>query len=87
MNILPKLNRVSSNEVVIKYNDDKVVIGLTEKVTVISSSGKQQMVLARMDTGAKSSSIDIGLAAKLELGPVMKSKRIKSASKAYQKRV
>ena len=58
--------------------DGKVVIGLAEKVTVQYDKGSKN-VIAKIDTGATKSSIDTSLAAELRLGPVIKSKLIKSA--------
>ncbi|MFH1276313.1 MAG: RimK/LysX family protein [Candidatus Woesearchaeota archaeon] len=57
----------------------RVVLGLTEKVTIIGHNGKEVKVTARIDTGATASSIDSKLAGKLELGPILKSKVVKSA--------
>ncbi len=57
----------------------KIIVGLTEKVDLISNNGSDRMIVARIDTGATRSSIDIELASKLNLGPVIKSKIIKSA--------
>ena len=54
---------------------ERVVLGLTESILV----GKLE-VIARIDTGATSSSIDKALVDKLNLGPVITSKIIKSAS-------
>ncbi len=56
----------------------KIVIGLAEKVDVSHHSGKKNVV-AKIDTGATKSSIDTNLAAELRLGPVIKSKLVKSA--------
>ena len=56
----------------------KIVIGLTEKVNLQSGEGKKN-VSAKIDTGATKSSIDTNLAAELKLGPVIKSKLVKSA--------
>ncbi|HLC70449.1 MAG TPA: RimK/LysX family protein [Candidatus Nanoarchaeia archaeon] len=58
---------------------DKTILGLTEEVTVIGPH-KKQKVMARIDTGATASSIDTTLAAALNLGPMTKSKIVKSAS-------
>lgn len=58
--------------------NNKIVIGLTEKVKVHFKRG-EKTVIAKIDTGATKSSIDIELASKLGLGPVIKSKLIKSA--------
>ena len=58
--------------------DNKAIVGLTEYVTINSDSRKKE-VIARMDTGATKSSIDVTLAAELKLGPVIDSRLIKSA--------
>ncbi|MFC1800864.1 RimK/LysX family protein [Nanoarchaeota archaeon] len=55
------------------------VLGLTEKITVIGPE-KKKTVMARIDTGATKSSIDVALAADLKLGPVISKKLVKSAS-------
>lgn len=57
---------------------NKIVIGLAEKVNIQYHSGKKN-VIAKIDTGATKSSIDTNLAAELKLGPVIKSKLVKSA--------
>ena len=56
----------------------KIVIGLEEKVN-IHSGGARKKVISKIDTGATKSSIDTNLAAELKLGPVIKSKMVKSA--------
>jgi hypothetical protein len=58
--------------------NDKVIVGLTEYVTINGSSHAKELI-ARVDTGATKSSIDISLAAELRLGPVIDSRLIKSA--------
>jgi hypothetical protein len=65
--------------IVIKYGK-KTVIGLVEPVTVTGPSGKKKEVLARIDSGATKSSIDVKLAAELSLGPILKAKIVKSAT-------
>ncbi len=60
---------------------DRTIVGLVEQVT-IKHNGKQEQLTARIDSGATKSSIDIGLASKLQLGPVVASKVIKSANGA-----
>jgi len=57
----------------------KTTIGLTEDVTVISRIGKKR-VTARVDSGATISSIDVDIAAKLRLGPIIKAKTVKSTA-------
>jgi hypothetical protein len=54
----------------------KTIIGLTERILVRGMKSKR--LVARIDTGAESSAIDSKLAAELSLGPVIKTKRIKS---------
>ena len=56
----------------------KIFIGLAEKVSIHYPKGSKSMI-AKIDTGATKSSIDTNLAAELRLGPVIKSKLIKSA--------
>src|SRR3989338_2165813 len=56
-----------------------IVVGLIEQIGLLSNHGRRQDVVAKVDTGATKSSIDINLASKLNLGPVIKSKMIKSA--------
>mgnify|MGYP006290726219 CR=1 FL=1 len=53
------------------------VVGIIEKV-YFKDDGKEG-ILAKIDTGATKSSIDIKLAGKLKLGPVIRSKVVKSA--------
>ena len=55
-------------------------MGLTEKVKVIGAKEKSKLLTARIDTGATISSVDSRLAAKLNLGPVIRTKMVKSAS-------
>jgi len=57
----------------------KILIGLTETIDIISSKGISEDIPAKIDTGATRSSIDLKLASKLNLGPVIKSKMVKSA--------
>jgi len=58
--------------------EDRYILGLTENVTIVGRNEKE--VVGRVDTGATSSSIDINLAGELELGPIIQSKLVKSAS-------
>jgi hypothetical protein len=60
--------------------DERPVLGLTEPVIVYGNNEQTEEVLARVDSGATSSSIDLNVAAKLELGPITRSKVVKSAS-------
>ncbi len=52
----------------------KTILGLVEEVTV-----QHHVILAKIDTGATTSSIDASLAATLNLGPSVKQKMIRSA--------
>ncbi|MBW2971939.1 RimK/LysX family protein [Candidatus Woesearchaeota archaeon] len=65
--------------IVIKYKE-KTVVGLVEPVKVTGPSRSSKEVLARIDSGATKSSIDVKLAAELALGPILKAKLVKSAS-------
>ncbi len=64
-----------------KYDkiNGKTVIGLVEPVIIFGKSGKKT-IMAKIDTGASKSSVDINLASQLKLGPIVKSKLVKSAS-------
>jgi len=61
---------------IVKLNG-KIVIGLVEEIT-IKGNGKKETLLAKVDTGATRGSIDISLAKELKLGPVIRSKIVKS---------
>ena len=60
--------------------NERPILGLTEPITVIGNNNQKEEVLARIDSGATASSIDLNVAAKLELGPITRSKVVKSAS-------
>src|SRR3989344_3936416 len=57
----------------------KTIVGLTEEITLFSNSVGKKTLVAKIDTGASRSSLDINLASELSLGPIIKSKMIKSA--------
>lgn len=57
----------------------KTTIGLTAKVKIFGKNKKNKVVTARIDTGATISSIDQKLAYSLQLGPVIRTKIVKSA--------
>ncbi|MFT4326358.1 MAG: RimK/LysX family protein [Candidatus Woesearchaeota archaeon] len=58
---------------------NKIVLGLTETVTIITPEGVKKKVVARIDTGAQNSSIDQTLSAELKLGPIIKNKKIRQS--------
>ncbi len=58
--------------------EDRPILGLTEEIIILGKTTKK--LVARVDTGATASSIDSSLAEELELGPVVKSKIVRSAS-------
>ncbi|MBU0459441.1 MAG: RimK/LysX family protein [Nanoarchaeota archaeon] len=59
---------------------ERVILGLTERVTIIGANGEKE-VTARIDTGATASSIDISLAEELGLNATVdRFKIVKSAS-------
>ncbi len=60
--------------------EQRPILGLLESVTIINNRGVQEKVVARIDTGATSSSIDEHLAEKLDLGPMVRLKLVRSAS-------
>jgi hypothetical protein len=57
---------------------ERHTLGLTEKVTIVGS--EELVLIARIDSGATTSSVDKGLAEKLNLGPTIRMKIVKSAS-------
>ena len=56
----------------------KDFVGLVEEIEVVGQ--KRVKTLALCDSGAKNTSIDIALAAKAMLGPIIKTTKVKSAS-------
>ncbi|MFQ5647937.1 MAG: RimK/LysX family protein [Candidatus Aenigmatarchaeota archaeon] len=54
------------------------VVGLVEDIAIIGKNRVKTKAL--FDTGAKTTSVDITLAAKAQLGPVIRTIRIKAAS-------
>ncbi len=57
----------------------RTILGLTEIITVVGPNGSENVV-ARIDSGATASSIDLDLSTKLGLGPITRTKIVKSAS-------
>jgi hypothetical protein len=56
------------------------ILGLTEEVTILGLNGNEEKVVARIDTGATASSLDLALAEKLDLDHSTRTKIVKSAS-------
>jgi hypothetical protein len=50
-------------------------IGFFETITIIGRNGAKE-IKAKIDTGADSTSIDMGLAARLQLGPVIGTSKV-----------
>lgn len=59
--------------------EGKTIIGVVEEVTISSGNGDKTFE-ARIDTGARLSSIDTNLVAELGLGPITRTKKVKSAN-------
>jgi len=59
--------------------DEKVVLALIERVKLHGGAAEGKEILAKIDTGADNSSIDMELASELQLGPIVKTKRIISS--------
>ncbi|MBL7054532.1 ATP-dependent zinc protease [Candidatus Woesearchaeota archaeon] len=57
----------------------KVIVGLIEEVILETKEGKKSTIKAKIDTGATRSSLDINLALKLKVGPIIRSSVVKSA--------
>lgn len=60
--------------------ESKTILGLTEKVVVFGNNNLKKEVTARIDTGATKSSVDMDIAGQLELGPIKRTKLVRSAS-------
>lgn len=60
-------------------SSEKTVIGFKARVTLVGPNRKHS-AMARIDTGAETSSLDMKLAAQLNLGPILETRFIKSAS-------
>lgn len=64
-----------------KIVDEKIVVGLIEQVKVISKDKQiSDEYTSRIDTGATKSSIDMMLAGKLSLGPIIRTRYVKNAN-------
>ena len=59
--------------------NDRIILGLIEEVTIKGPKG-EKTVLARIDTGATMCSIDDSLVEELELGPVIREKKVKQST-------
>ncbi|MFH1637632.1 MAG: RimK/LysX family protein [Candidatus Woesearchaeota archaeon] len=66
---------IFKKESYLPFDMKKITVGLVEKVKV---NGEE--LLARVDTGAEGNSVSQNIAKKLSLGPVVKTKIIKSSS-------
>jgi hypothetical protein len=62
-----------------KRNKDKSMVGLVEIVEIIGEKGSVRKK-ALLDTGATRSSVDVKIAAKAGIGPIISSVKIKNAS-------
>lgn len=60
--------------------EGRTIIGLLESVIIKGPKGESREVMARIDTGATKSSLDMKLVAELHIGPVIKTKMVKSAA-------
>jgi hypothetical protein len=58
---------------------DKNILKIIEEVTLKDKEDKDRKILAKVDTGATRSSLDTRLASELKLGPIVKTKLIKSS--------
>lgn len=61
-----------------KTYNSKIIIGLAENIKIDGPEGSKD-VMAKIDTGATKSSIDSKLAAELRLGPIIRTRLVKSA--------
>ena len=56
---------------------DRPIVGMVEPVRIMGQDG-EKIVYTRIDTGATNSAIDAKLVAELTLGPIVKTKSVKS---------
>ena len=63
--------------------EGKTILGLTENVSIIAEDVRE--IRARVDTGATYSSIDKKLADELNLGPVQRTKVVRSANGKFER--
>lgn len=60
--------------------DERPILGLLEDVDIMNAeTGEKEPTRARIDTGAQNSSVDLVLAQKLRLGPIIKTKSIRNS--------
>ena len=57
----------------------KTTLKIIEEVILKDKEGKDRKILAKVDTGATRSSLDTRLASELKLGPIVRTKLIKSS--------
>ncbi len=62
--------------------DERIIIGIVCPVTLHGERGRES-VLAKIDTGAARTSVDTELAAKVGLGPVTDTVKVRAASSAH----
>ncbi|MBR9675481.1 hypothetical protein GOV05_00555 [Candidatus Woesearchaeota archaeon] len=64
-----------------KMSEAKIVLGLYENIKILDNkeSSESKEYFSRIDTGATKSSLDLVLAAKHNLGPILRTKYVKSA--------
>lgn len=61
--------------------EDKTILGMAEFITVKGSDKRKQEILpARIDTGATRSAIHTEIVKELGLGPVLKARKVKNAN-------
>ena len=74
--IMGKRGRAPPGSMRMKKSRTKRVIGVVETVTVKGKTGKVT-VLAKIDTGASRTTVDTGIAARIGLGPILDTVRIR----------
>ena len=72
-------NDVETKTIIKKKKKEKKIVGLVEQVTIIGKKGRVTKK-ALLDTGATRTSVDIRLAAKAGIGPIISSVQIKNAT-------
>lgn len=61
-------------------SEEKIVLGFYEKIMLKGKESEAEEIIARIDTGATKSSLDLLVASKHKLGPILRTKYVKNAN-------
>ena len=72
-------NDIKTKTIIKKRKKEKKIVGLVEQVTIIGKKGRITKT-ALLDTGATRTSVDVRIAAKAGIGPIISCVQIKNAT-------